>query len=218
LNRGILIVLLAISLLVALRLSGVLPRQTGLGKFVLLYVYEANTHTQAGSGEGPGAPPAPGTYGDGAREQVMVLDNDRLYVARGALPWAATQVCVIRETSFAGVTAAQRLLQTARSSLTGHVGQSAGPGLFDHTYRIAVVTPGGAVKIEIGGTSKVLSPGESWNVIARRQDGQVILIEEMAENAALLEELARLDEQASRVSFCNYGVWDTSWVGRPRGR
>ena len=217
-NRGILIVLLALSLLVALRLSEILPRQMGLGKFVLLYVYEASTHTQVGSGEEPGAPTVPGRYAEGAREQAIVFDDDRLYVAQGAVPWAATQVCVVRETSFAGVTTAQGLLQTARSSLSGHVGQVAGTSLFDHTYRIAVVTPGGAVKIELGGMAKVLTAGESWNVVAQRQDGKVILVEETAANASQLEELARLGEQASRVSFCNYGAWDTSRVGRPGRR
>ena len=200
-------------------MEGFFPRQARLGQFVLVYAYEANTHAQPDTGEGSG-PPAMVPVGPGmdTHERPVQFDGDHLYVAQGALPWGATQLCIVSETSFAGLTSRVRLLQTGRSSLTARVGGGTGASLFDHAYRVSVVTTGGSVRVALGDSAKVLSPGESWSVVARLQDGGVLLTEETAENAAVLEDLAARGEQASRVTFCNYGVLDKSAVGRPGSR
>lgn len=215
-RRVVLVMLFIACLLAVLRLCGIFPRQTRIGQFALVYAYEANTHAQPDavdrSGTGPLIPTDPSVD---SRQRPVQFDGDRLYVARGVLPWAATQLCVISETSFAGITSHQGLVQTVRTAVKGRVGGGPAASLFDHAYTISVVDPGGSVRVALGDLAKVLSPGETWSVVARSQDGVIVLAEETSENAAMLEDLVVNGAQASRVTFCSYGVFNASAVGRP---
>ncbi len=212
----VIVVLFAGFLLAVSHLSGILPRRTRLGQFALVYAYEANTHLQPDafdtSGTGPAVRTGPGIDN---QEKPVQYDGDRLYIALGALPSRATQLCVICETSFAGVTSRQGLVHTVRAVLGGRLGGQATASLFDHPYSIAVVGPSGAVRVDLGGLAKVLSAGESWSVVARMQDGVVVLDEETRENTAALQNVVEQAAQASRVTFCNYGVFSASAVRRP---
>ncbi len=215
-RRMVFVVLFVGCLLGVSRLSGIFPRQTRLGQFALIYAYEANTHVEPDAFDRSGAGPVVRTGpGMDSQERPVQFDGDRLYIANGVLPSRVTQLCVISETSFAGITSRQGLVHTVRAVLKGRLGGEATASLFDHSYSISVVDSGGAVRVDLGELAKVLSPGESWSVVARLQDGVVVLDEEPRENSAALQNVVEQTAQASRVTFCNYGLLSASAVRRP---
>lgn len=206
------------AILVAAFVSGILPRVLPPGQFCLLYVYEANTHADAGdSTVHPTALPSFLADRRGEDRIAVSVEGDCLLVGPGRLPSRLTSLCVVRETCFAGATSRLGMDQTVSTHYVGHVGRQGAEGgaaLFDDRLEVVVSAPDGTVRVRVAGMEREIPPGKGWGVVAVRREGGIEVFEETAATAGRVRSVSEGTEPASRLAFYNYGRWDLSRVRR----